>query len=41
MFHIGEGAAFQPDYFMDEDVVLVSMNYRLGPLGRYYRFFTS
>lgn len=24
---------FGPDYFMMEDVVLVTTNYRLGPLG--------
>lgn len=27
---------FGPDYFMDKDVVLVSINYRLGLLGKIY-----
>ncbi|KAG5872431.1 hypothetical protein JTB14_020249 [Gonioctena quinquepunctata] len=29
--------AFGPDYFMDQNVIMVAMNYRLGPLG----FFTT
>lgn len=24
---------YSPDFFMDQDVVLVTFNYRLGPLG--------
>lgn len=33
-FTIGSGNILQPDYFMDEDVVLVLVNYRLGPFGK-------
>jgi carboxylesterase type B len=29
------GDVFRPDYFMDEDVVLVTFNYRLGVFGLY------
>jgi hypothetical protein len=30
-----------PDYFMDEDVILVTMNYRLGALGEFIsRYFS-
>lgn len=27
------GSVFQPQYFLDHDVILVTVNYRLGPLG--------
>jgi carboxylesterase type B len=30
----GEGSSFQPTYILDKDVVLVTFNYRLGPLGK-------
>jgi carboxylesterase type B len=30
----GEGSNFQPNYLLDKDVVLVTFNYRLGPLGK-------
>ncbi|XP_075977670.1 venom carboxylesterase-6-like [Anticarsia gemmatalis] len=29
----GEGGIYQPDHLMDRDVVVVTLNYRLGPLG--------
>ncbi|XP_050428100.1 juvenile hormone esterase-like [Adelges cooleyi] len=32
-FVVGSGGTGGPDYFMDKDVVLVSINYRLGLLG--------
>ncbi len=34
-FFSGDGTTdvYGPDYFMDEEVVLVTINYRLGPLG--------
>lgn len=32
-FIIGYGANYEPDYLLDHDVVLVTPNYRLGPLG--------
>ncbi|CAG7830488.1 unnamed protein product, partial [Allacma fusca] len=32
-FQSGTGSMFQPDYFMDEDVVYVNPNYRLGVFG--------
>ncbi|CAG7728616.1 unnamed protein product, partial [Allacma fusca] len=32
-FQNGTGSLYRPDYFMDEDVVYVSPNYRLGILG--------
>ncbi|CAG7786053.1 unnamed protein product [Allacma fusca] len=35
-FIFGSGGTFLPHYFMDEDVVLVALNYRLGALGFLY-----
>ena len=32
-FEHGASNDFGPDYFMDEDVVLVTINYRLGTFG--------
>jgi carboxylesterase type B len=29
----GAGSGYQPTYLLDKDVVLVTFNYRLGPLG--------
>lgn len=46
-FQIGEASRdiYSPDYFMKKDVILVTVNYRLGPLGEYigkaYRRFKS
>lgn len=36
-FELGDATTnnLGPDYFMMEDVILVTMNYRLGPLGIY------
>ena len=31
----GENDRFGPGYILDRDVVLVTFNYRLGPLGEY------
>lgn len=35
-FYLSHGGSniFGPDYFMDKNVVLVSVNYRLGALGQ-------
>jgi len=27
------GSIYQPDYILDKDIILVTFNYRLGPLG--------
>ena len=32
-FEHGASNDFRPDYFMDEDVILVTINYRLGTFG--------
>nr|CAH64516.1 putative esterase [Tribolium freemani] len=32
-FTSGYGSFYQPDYFIDKDIVFVNLNYRLGPLG--------
>ena len=32
-FAIGSGSEYGADYFMDEDIILVTLNYRLGALG--------
>lgn len=29
----GAGSMYEPQYFMDEDVVVVTFNYRVGPFG--------
>lgn len=29
----GIRSSFGPDYFLDQDIILVTANYRLGPLG--------
>jgi len=34
LFMFGRAELFRPDYLMDEDVVLVSIHYRLGALGK-------
>ena len=33
VFIYASSQTFEPHYFMDEDVVLVTINYRLGALG--------
>lgn len=37
-FQCGSGSSemYGPDYFVEQDVVLVSINYRCGALGKYY-----
>ena len=32
-FNVGASDDYRPEYFMDEDVVLVIVNYRLGNFG--------
>ena len=32
----GENDRFGPGYILDRDVVLITFNYRLGPLGEFY-----
>ena len=32
-FFAGDAQLYEPDYLLDEDIVLVTINYRLGPLG--------
>ena len=32
-FARGSAAEYDPDYLLDEDIVLVTIQYRLGPLG--------
>lgn len=32
-----EGSGYQPDYILDKDIVLVTFNYRLGPIGTMWR----
>uniref|UniRef100_A0A0C9PV54 Carboxylic ester hydrolase n=2 Tax=Fopius arisanus TaxID=64838 RepID=A0A0C9PV54_9HYME len=32
-FQFGEGSSNRPDYLMDRDLVMITTNYRLGPLG--------
>ncbi len=33
-FRKGDARLYNPEYFMDKDIVLVTLNYRLGPLGK-------
>jgi carboxylesterase type B len=33
-FMFGSGSETGPKYLLDEDVILVTFNYRLGPLGK-------
>ncbi|KAF7989104.1 hypothetical protein HCN44_007414 [Aphidius gifuensis] len=32
-FQFGSGHGYRPDYIMDRDLIVVTVNYRLGPLG--------
>lgn len=36
VFGSNDSTIYNPDYLMMEDVVLVAVNYRLGPFGKYY-----
>lgn len=42
-FTMGSGGTelFGPDYLVEKNVVLVTINYRLGPLGEYMKAKTS
>ncbi len=44
-FHSGSGNSetdfYGPDYILDRDVVLVTINYRLGPFGKIFMYFAS
>jgi len=33
LFHAGSATMYRAKYFMDEDVILVTLNYRLAALG--------
>jgi carboxylesterase type B len=33
-FTFGSGSKWGPNYLMDQDLVFVTFNYRLGPLGK-------
>lgn len=33
-FVSGAGSFYGPEYLLDEDIVLVTVNYRLGPIGK-------
>lgn len=37
-FHSGssDSSMYGPDYLLDQDIVLVTMNYRLGIFGKYF-----
>ena len=37
---IGQGFIYEPDFLLDKDIVLVIIQYRLGPLGKYIYFMT-
>lgn len=39
-FKFGDGSEmlYGPDYLLSKDIVYVSMNYRLGVLGKFYNF---
>lgn len=32
------GSIYQPDYILDKDIILVTFNYRLGPIGNIYYY---
>lgn len=36
IFLSGSGSIYNPKYFMDEEVIVVTVNYRLGALGKTY-----
>jgi carboxylesterase type B len=33
-FMFGSGSEIGPKYLLDKDIILVTLNYRLGPLGK-------
>lgn len=35
-FFSGSGIMYGPNYLMDEDIVLVTINYRLGAFGKFF-----
>jgi len=34
-FVSGAGSFYGPEHLLDEDIVLVTVNYRLGPIGKF------
>ena len=42
-FHFGDSTdrAYGPEYLIGEDIVIVTINYRLGPLGKIKIYFTK
>ena len=40
-FMFNWGGLHGPDYLLDENVVFVNLNYRLGPLGTHFSQFSS
>jgi carboxylesterase type B len=38
-FVSGAGSFYGPDYLLDKDIVLVTVNYRLGPIGKAVAYF--
>jgi carboxylesterase type B len=37
LFYSGSAQSYPPNFFMDKNVVLVSLNYRLGAYGKSHR----
>lgn len=33
-----EGSIYRPNYILDKDIILVTFNYRLGPIGNILEF---
>ena len=40
-FSLGEAVEYIPTRYMDYDIVLVVIQYRLGPLGQYHKLIAS
>lgn len=37
IFAFGSSSMYHPHYFMDHDIILVTINYRLGAFGRNFK----